>query len=106
MVVYLARISRGLYRLYARAEAAVPFAIAGSWPALGAIAGSSLRERSGPGGGVLAGGNGAEAEACDGGGVGVRTHLEGAEDLGRQRGLVAEPKDEDAGQDLFGREQE
>jgi hypothetical protein len=33
-------------------------------------------------------------------------HLEGAEDLGRQRRLVAEPKDEDAGQDLFGREQE
>jgi len=33
-------------------------------------------------------------------------HLEGAEDLGRQRGLVAEPEDEHAGQDLFGREQE
>ena len=34
------------------------------------------------------------------------THLEGAEDLGRQRGLVTEPKDEDAGHNLFGREQE
>ena len=46
--------------------------------------------------------NGAEAEARDGGGAGVRTHLEGAEDLGRRGGLVTEPEDEDTGQDLFG----
>ena len=50
-------------------------------------------------------GNSAEAEARDVGGVGLRTHLEGAEELGWRRGLVAEPEDEDAGLDLFGREQ-
>ena len=50
-------------------------------------------------------GNGAEAEARDGGGAGVRTHLEGAENLSRQGRLVAEPEDKDAGLDLFGREQ-
>ena len=33
------------------------------------------------------------------------THLEGAEDLGRRRGLVVESEDQDAGLDLFGREQ-
>ena len=37
--------------------------------------------------------------------VGVRTELEGAEDFGRGGSLVAEPEDEDAGLDLFGREQ-
>ena len=50
-------------------------------------------------------GNGAEAKARDSGGAGVRTHLEGAEDLGRRGGLVAESEDEDAGPDLFRREQ-
>ena len=47
----------------------------------------------------------AKAEARDGGGVGVWAHLEGAEDLDRRGGLVAEPEDEDAGLDFFGREQ-
>ena len=37
--------------------------------------------------------------------IGVRTKLESAEDLVRRGGLVAEPEDEDAGLDLFGREQ-
>ena len=56
--------------------------------------------------GVLAGRwNSAEAEAGDGGGVGVRTHLERAQYLGCRGGLVAESKDEDAGLNLFGREQ-
>jgi hypothetical protein len=32
-------------------------------------------------------------------------HLEGAENLGRRGGLVVEPEDQDAGLDLFGREQ-
>jgi hypothetical protein len=50
-------------------------------------------------------GNGAEAEARDGGGAGVRTHLECAENLGRRGCLVTESKDEDSGLDLFGREQ-
>ena len=50
-------------------------------------------------------GNGAEAEARDGGGAGVRTYLEGAEGFNRRGGLVAEPEDQDAGLDLFGREQ-
>src|SRR5215469_4154761 len=49
--------------------------------------------------------NSAEAEARDSSGAGVRTHLEGTEDLGRRRGLVAESEDKDAGLDLFGREQ-
>jgi hypothetical protein len=50
-------------------------------------------------------GNCAETEARDRGGVGVRTQLEGAEDLCRQGGLVAEPEDEDARLHLFCREQ-
>jgi hypothetical protein len=50
-------------------------------------------------------GNSAEAEARDRRRAGVRTHLEGAEELGCRRGLVAESEDEDAGLDLFGREQ-
>src|SRR3984885_16309292 len=50
-------------------------------------------------------GNTAEAEARDGGGAGVRTHLKGTENLGRRGGLVAESEDEHAGLDLFGREQ-
>src|SRR5580704_7994548 len=50
-------------------------------------------------------GNGAEAEARDRGGAGVRTQLEGAEDLDRRGGLVAESEDKDAGLDFFGREQ-
>ena len=54
---------------------------------------------------MTGGGNGAQAEARDGGGAGVRTHLESAEDLRRRGGLITEPEDEDAGQDLFGREQ-
>jgi hypothetical protein len=66
----------------------------------------SRRERSGPGGGLLTGrGNSAEAEARDAGWAGLRTHLEGAEELGWRGGLVAEPEDEDAGLYLFGREQ-
>ena len=50
-------------------------------------------------------GNGAETEARDRGGVGVRTQLQGAEDLRRQGGLVAEAEDEDAWLHLFGRKQ-
>ena len=50
-------------------------------------------------------GNTAEAEARDGGGAGVRTHLKGAEGLDRRGGLVAESEDEDAGLNLFGSEQ-
>jgi hypothetical protein len=50
-------------------------------------------------------GNGAKAETCNGGRAGVRTHLESAEDFGPQGGLVSESKHEDAGLDLFGREQ-
>ena len=57
-------------------------------------------------GGVLPGcGNGAEAEARDSGRGGVWKYLEGAEDFGRGGSLVAEAEDEDAGLDLFGREQ-
>ena len=50
-------------------------------------------------------GNGAEAEARDGWGVGVWKYLEGAEDLVRRRSLVSESEDEDTWLDLFGREQ-
>lgn len=49
-------------------------------------------------------GDGAEAEARDGRGARVWTELQGAEGLGLG-GLVAETKDEDAGLDLFGREE-
>lgn len=49
-------------------------------------------------------GNGAEAEARDFGRGGVRKYLEGAEDFGCRGSLVAEPEDEHAGLDLFGRE--
>ena len=49
--------------------------------------------------------NGAKAETRDGGGAGVRTHLERAEDFSRRGGLVAESEDENAGLYLFGREQ-
>jgi hypothetical protein len=50
-------------------------------------------------------GNSAEAEARDGGGAGIRTHLEGAEDLVRRRRLVTKPEHKNAGLNLFGREQ-
>ncbi len=52
--------------------------------------------------GFRAGRDGAEAEACDGGGQGVRRYLKGAEELGGCGGLIAEPEDEEAGLDLFG----
>ena len=50
-------------------------------------------------------GDGAEAEGCDPGRGGVRKNLESAEDFGRGGSLVAEPEDENAGLDLFCREQ-
>ncbi len=49
--------------------------------------------------------NSAKAKARDRGGIRVRTHHESAEDLGRRRGLVAQPEDQNAGLDLLGREQ-
>src|ERR1700723_668998 len=50
-------------------------------------------------------GNTAEAEARDGGGARVRKHLKRAGGLDRRGVLVAESEDEDAGLNLFGREQ-
>ena len=63
---------------------------------------ASLRWASGV---WTSGGNGSQAEACDGRGHGVGDDLEASEDFSRRGGLIAEAEDEQAGLDLFGGEQ-